>query len=72
MVDLSPGQAPVIGSANQLGSYSVGQLRSALWLLTTVHYLSKSRVGRLLFKTALRLRRLLQRIAQTYHRARPQ
>ena len=69
---LSPGQAPVIGSANQLGSYSVGQLRSALWLLTTVHYLSKSRVGRLLFKTALRLRRLLQRIVQTYHRARPQ
>ena len=69
---LSPGQAPVIGSANQLGSYSVGQLRSALWLLTTVHYLSKSRVGRLLFKTALRLRRLLQRLVQTYHRARPQ
>ena len=69
---LSPGQAPVIGSASQLGSYSTGQLRSALWLLTAVHYLSKSRVGRLLFKTALRLRRLLQRIAQTYHRARPQ
>jgi glycosyltransferase involved in cell wall biosynthesis len=69
---LSPGQAPAIGSASQLGSYSTGQLRSALWLLTTVHYLSKSRVGRLLFKTALRLRRLLQRIVQTYHRARPQ
>ena len=69
---LSPGQAPAIGSASQLGSYSVGQLRSALWFLTTVHYLSKSRVGRLLFKTALRLRRLLQRIVQTYHRARPQ
>ncbi len=69
---LSPGQAPVIGSANQLGSYTTGQLRSALWLLTTVHYLSKSRVGRLLFKTALRLRLLLQRILQTYHRARPQ
>ena len=69
---LSPGQAPMIGSASQLGSYSTGQLRSALWLLTAVHYLSKSRVGRLLFKTALRLRRLLQRIAQTYHRARPQ
>ena len=70
--DLSPGQAPVIGSASQLGSYSVGQLRSALWLLTTVNFLSKSRVGRFLFKTALRARRLLQRIAQTYHRARPQ
>ena len=69
---LSPGQAPMIGSANQLGYYSTSQLRSALWLLTTVHYLSKSRVGRLLFKTALRLRRLLQRILQTYHRARPQ
>ena len=69
---LSPGQAPVIGSASQLGYYSTGQLRSALWLLTTVHYLSKSRVGRLLFKTALRLRRLLQRILQTYHRVRPQ
>ena len=69
---LSPGQAPAIGPANRLGSYSTGQLRSALWLLTTVHYLSKSRVGRLLFKTALRLRRLLQRIVQTYHRARPQ
>ena len=69
---LSPCQAPAIGSASQLGSYSTGQLRSALWLLTTVHYLSKSRVGRLLFKTALRLRRLLQRIVQTYHRARPQ
>ena len=68
---LSPCQAPAIGPANQLGSYSVGQLRSALWLLTTVHYLSKSRVGRLLFKTALRARRLLQRIVQTYHRARP-
>lgn len=60
---LSPGQAPAIGPASQLGSYSTGQLRSALWLLTAVHYLSKSRVGRLLFKTALRLRRLLQRIA---------
>ena len=69
---LSPGQAPVIGPASQLGSYSTSQLRSALWLLTTVHYLSKSRVGRLLFKTALRLRRLLQRLVQTYHRARPQ
>ena len=69
---LSPGQAPVIGSASQLGSYTTGQLRSALWLLTTVHYLSKSRVGRLLFKTALRARRLLQRIVQTYRRARPQ
>ena len=69
---LSPGQAPMIGSAGQLGSYSTSQLRSALWLLTAVHYLSKSRVGRLLFKTALRARRLLQRIAQTYHRARPQ
>ena len=69
---LSPGQAPAIGSASQLGYYSTSQLRSALWLLTTVHYLSKSRVGRLLFKTALRLRRLLQRIVQTYHRARPQ
>ena len=57
---LSPGQAPAIGSASQLGSYSTSQLRSALWFLTTVHYLSKSRVGRLLFKTALRLR-LLQR-----------
>ena len=68
---LSPGQTPMIGSANQLGSYTTGQLRSALWLLTTVHYLSKSRVGRLLFKTALRLRRFLQRILQTYHRARP-
>ena len=68
---LSPGQAPAIGPASQLGSYSTGQLRSALWLLTTVHYLSKSRVGRLLFKTALRARRLLQRILQTYHRARP-
>ena len=70
--DLSPCQAPAIGSANQLGFYSTGQLRSALWLLTTVHYLSKSRVGRFLFKTALRLRRLLQRLVQTYHRARPQ
>ena len=69
---LSPGQAPAIGSASQLGYYSTSQLRSALWLLTTVHYLSKSRVGRLLFKTALRARRLLQRIVQTYHRARPQ
>ena len=69
---LSPCQAPAIGPASQLGSYSAGQLRSALWLLTTVHYLSKSRVGRLLFKTALRLRRLLQRLVQTYHRARPQ
>lgn len=69
---LSPGQAPVIGSASQLGYYSTSQLRSALWLLTTVPYLSKSRVGRLLFKTALRLRRLLQRLVQTYHRARPQ
>jgi len=69
---LSPCQAPMIGSASRLGSYSTGQLRSALWLLTTVHYLSKSRVGRFLFKTALRLRRLLQRIVQTYHRARPQ
>ena len=69
---LSPGQAPAIGSASQLGSYSTGQLRSALWLLTTVNFLSKSRVGRLLFKTTLRLRRLLQRIVQTYHRARPQ
>ena len=69
---LSPCQAPAIGSASQLGSYSAGQLRSALWLLTTVHYLSKSRVGRFLFKTALRLRLLLQRILQTYHRARPQ
>ncbi len=74
---LSPGQAPVIGSAGQLGSYSAGQLRSALWLLTTVHYLSKSRVGRFLFKTALRARLLLQRIVHalqsiTYHRARPQ
>ena len=68
---LSPGQAPAIGSANQLGFYSTGQLRSALWLLTTVHYLSKSRVGRFLFKTALRTRRLLQRLVQTYHRARP-
>ena len=69
---LSPCQAPAIGSASQLGSYSAGQLRSALWLLTTVHYLSKSRVGRFLFKTALRPRRLLQRLVQTYHRARPQ
>ena len=69
---LSPGQAPMIGSASQLGSYSTGQLRSALWLLTAVHYLSKSRVGRFLFKTTLRLRRLLQRLVQTYHRARPQ
>ena len=69
---LSLGQVPVIGSASQLGYYSTGQLRSALWLLTTVHYLSKSRVGRLLFKTTLRLRRLLQRLVQTYHRARPQ
>ena len=69
---LSPCQAPAIGPTTQLGSYSTGQLRSALWLLTTVHYLSKSRVGRLLFKTALRLRRLLQRLVQTYHRARPQ
>ena len=68
---LSPCQAPAIGSASQLGYYSTSQLRSALWLLTAVHYLSKSRVGRLLFKTALRLRRLLQRIVQTYHRARP-
>ena len=70
--DLSPGQAPLIGPASQLGSYSTSQLRSALWLLTTVHYLSKSRVGRLLFKTAFRFRRLLQRLVQTYHRARPQ
>ena len=69
---LSPCQAPLIGSASQLGSYSTGELRSALWLLTTVHFLSKSRVGRLLFKTALRARRLLQRIVQIYHRARPQ
>ena len=74
---LSPCQAPMIGSASQLGSYSTGQLRSALWLLTAVHYLSKSRVGRFLFKTALRARRLLQRIVHalqsiTYHRARPQ
>ena len=68
---LSPCQAPAIGSASQLGYYSTSQLRSALWLLTTVHYLSKSRVGRFLFKTALRARRLLQRIVQTYHRVRP-
>ena len=59
---LSPGQAPVIGSASQLGSYSTCQLRSALLLLTTVHFLSKSRVGRFFFKTALRIRRLFLKL----------
>lgn len=43
--------------------YSVCQLHSALRHLTTVNFLSKSSVGRLVFKTALFVKRLLLRIA---------
>ena len=42
--------------------YTASQLRTAFWLLTTVNFLSKSAVGRLLFKTTLRVRRMLVRI----------
>lgn len=42
--------------------YTASQLCSALWLLTTVHFLSKSRSGRFIFKTALHVRRLLRKI----------
>lgn len=41
--------------------YSASQLRSALWYLTTVHFLSKSNVGQLFFKTALRVRAAIDR-----------
>jgi len=48
--------------------YSASQLRSALWLLTTVNYLSKSSAGRFIFKTALRGRRLLRMISHALQR----
>ena len=44
--------------------YNACQLRYALWLLTTVNFLSKSSVGRYIFKTALCGKRLLRRIVQ--------
>ena len=47
--------------------YTASQLRSAFWLLTTVNFLSKNAVGRLLFKTALRVRRRLVRIVHAVH-----
>ena len=49
--------------------YSASQLRSALWYLTTVHFLSKSNVGRFFFKTALRVRLLPLRIVHLFQRA---
>lgn len=69
------GQAPMIGFPSHLRTYSSRQLRSALWLLTAVNFLSKSSVGRLSFKTALRVRRLFRLIVhalQSITSARPQ
>lgn len=45
--------------------YSASQLRSALWYLTTVHFLSKSNVGQLFFKTALRVRAAIDRFRRS-------
>ena len=42
--------------------YTANRLRSALWLLTTVNFLSKSSMGRLIFKNAQHVRLLLLRI----------
>lgn len=46
--------------------YSVSQLRSALWLLTTVNFFKKNSVGRIFFKTALRVRHLPLRIVHLF------
>ena len=42
--------------------YSARQLRSALWLLISANFLSKSSVGRFVFKVGLRVKRLPLRI----------
>lgn len=42
--------------------YPASQLCFALWLLTTVNFLSKNNVGRVFFKITLRIRSLSQRI----------
>ena len=44
--------------------YTASQLRSALRLFTTVNFFSKSSVGRLFFKTVLRVWRLLRMIVR--------
>lgn len=67
---ITGGHAPVIGSASHLRPYSVRQLRSALWLLTTVHFLSKTSVGRFIFKTDLRVRRLFRMIVRVLQKVR--
>ena len=59
------GQVPAIGPASHHRPYSTRQLRSALWLLTTVNFFSKTSAGRLLFKTALRVKRELRMIVRT-------
>lgn len=48
--------------------YSACQLRSALWLLTTIYFLSKSSMGRFVFKVGLPVRLLFLRIVHVLQR----
>ena len=48
--------------------YTASQLRSAFWILTAVNYLSKSCVGRILLKIAMRVRIMFLRIVSKRHR----
>ena len=49
--------------------YTASQLRSAFWILTAANFLSKSSMGRILFKNVLRVRILFLRIVHTLQKA---